>query len=371
MPILHSPGVMMPGQLGPMRRVPRAGERCLHAHHVVDRNSLGDAHHELDAGIGRFEDRVGGERRRHVDHAGGGAGLLDGIRHRVEHRQVEVLFAATARRDAADHLGAVLDALLGVKGALLAGEALADHAGVLVDENAHAYLLTFGGQRDDLARRVGEIGGGRDGERAVRQHFARLSAFVPSRRTTTGTATPTCLTAIITPSAIRSQRTMPPKMLTRMARTFLLDRISLKAAVTRSAVAPPPTSRKLAGLAAVQLDQVHGGHGEPGAVHHAGDVAVERDVVEVVLAGLALDRVFLRRIAQLASAFWRNMAFASMLILASSATRSPLLGDDERVDLEQRGVALQVDAVQRHQDGLELPTCGPLKPSPKASLRHW
>jgi hypothetical protein len=56
------------------------------------------------------------------------------------------------------------------------------------------------------------------------------------------------LTAIITPSAMRSQRTMPPKMLTRIARTFLLERISLNAAVTRSAVAPPPTSRKLAGL---------------------------------------------------------------------------------------------------------------------------
>ena len=128
MPILHSPGVMMPGQLGPMRRVPRAGERGLHAHHVVDRNALGDAHHELDAGIGRLEDRVGRERRRHVDDAGGGAGFFDRIRHGVEHRQVQVLLAAAAGRDAADHLRAVLDALLGVERALLAGEALADDA---------------------------------------------------------------------------------------------------------------------------------------------------------------------------------------------------------------------------------------------------
>src|SRR6185503_18312665 len=37
-------------------------------------------------------------------------------------------------------------------------------------------------------------------------------------------------------------------------------------------------------VAAVQLDQVHGGHRETRAVHHAGDVAVERDVVEVVFA---------------------------------------------------------------------------------------
>src|SRR5690606_34852425 len=38
-------------------------------------------------------------------------------------------------------------------------------------------------------------------------------------------------------------------------------------------------------IAAVQLDDVHGGHGETGAVHHAGNVPVERDVVEAVLMG--------------------------------------------------------------------------------------
>ncbi len=41
--------------------------------------------------------------------------------------------AAFAGRDAADHLGAVGDGLLGVEGALSAGDALADDLGVLVD----------------------------------------------------------------------------------------------------------------------------------------------------------------------------------------------------------------------------------------------
>jgi hypothetical protein len=41
--------------------------------------------------------------------------------------------AALAGRDAADQVGAVGDGLLGVEGALLAGEALADDLGVLVD----------------------------------------------------------------------------------------------------------------------------------------------------------------------------------------------------------------------------------------------
>src|SRR5947207_2565964 len=50
------------------------------------------------------------------------------------------------------------------------------------------------------------------------------------------------------PSAMTSQRMMPPKMLTRIASTLGSDRISLNATMTRSRVAPPPTSRKLAGL---------------------------------------------------------------------------------------------------------------------------
>ena len=72
----------------------------------------------------------------------------------------------------------------------------------------------------------------------------------------------------------------------------------LNAAVTFSLVAPPPTSRKFAGLFAVELDDVHRRHGEAGAVDHAADGAVERDVVEVVLGGLDLLGVLLGLVAQ-------------------------------------------------------------------------
>ena len=65
--------------------------------------------------------------------------------------------------------------------------------------------------------------------------------------TTTGTLTPTSLTAPITPSAIMSQRTIPPKILMKTALTAVSDRIILNASTTRSLVAPPPTSKKLAG----------------------------------------------------------------------------------------------------------------------------
>jgi succinyl-CoA synthetase beta subunit len=45
-------------------------------------------------------------------------------------------------------------------------------------------------------------------------------AFVPSRRTTTGTSKPSSLTAWTTPFATRSQRTIPPKIFISTALTF-------------------------------------------------------------------------------------------------------------------------------------------------------
>jgi hypothetical protein len=101
------------------------------------------------------------------------------------------------------------------------------------------------------------------------------------------------------PSAMVSQRTMPPKMLTRMALTLEEDRISLKARDTRSAVAPPPTSRKLAGSPPCSLHHVHGRHRQAGAVDHAADVAVQRHVVQADFVGDVLALVFLTGIAQL------------------------------------------------------------------------
>src|SRR5215212_492232 len=49
--------------------------------------------------------------------------------------------------------------------------------------------------------------------------------------------------------------------------------------------------QEVGGLAARELDDVHRGHGEPRAVDHAGDVAVELDVVEVELRSLYFERL--------------------------------------------------------------------------------
>lgn len=47
-------------------------------------------------------------------------------------------------------------------------------------------------------------------------------------------------------------------------------------------------------LSPVQLDDVHGCHGQPGAIDEAANVPVQLDVVERVLGGLHLPGVGLR-----------------------------------------------------------------------------
>src|SRR6478609_3397014 len=84
----------------------------------------------------------------------------------------------------------------------------------------------------------------RDGRK---EKQASLDDAVTSRRTTSGTLMAISRAAATTPSAMMSQRMMPPKMLTRMPFTLGSDRMILKAAATFSLDALPPTSRKLAG----------------------------------------------------------------------------------------------------------------------------
>ena len=64
--------------------------------------------------------------------------------------------------------------------------------------------------------------------------------------------------------------------------------------------------------------------------------------------------IFLRRIAQRRQLLLAEHRVRVDVDLGVERDELAGLGDDERVDLEQRGIALEVDAVQRHQDGLEL-----------------
>src|SRR6202007_412580 len=55
-------------------------------------------------------------------------------------------------------------------------------------------------------------------------------------------------------------------------------------------------SRRAPGI----LDDVHRSHSETGAVHHASHAAVELDVIQSILRGFHLERIFLIDVAQFA-----------------------------------------------------------------------
>src|SRR4029077_346663 len=157
----------------------------------------------------------------------------------------------------------------------LAGDALGHHPRVLVDEDAHFFFfaflafLAFFAFLTTLFLGLG-LGFGfgfgfpftaataffpaspmLSAEMIGRPESFRIflprSSLVPFMRTMSGTLSLTSRAAETMPVAMVSHFMMPPKMLTRIAFTFLFDSMILNAAVTRSAVAPPPTSRKLAG----------------------------------------------------------------------------------------------------------------------------
>ena len=92
--------------------------------------------------------------------------------------------------------------------------------------------------------------------------------------------------------------------------------------------------------AAVQLDDVHGRHRQPGAVDHAADVAVELDVVELVPAGLDLVRVLLVEVAQLDHPRLAVERVAVEVHLGVERDQLAVLGHDQRIDLDQAGVEL-------------------------------
>ena len=132
-PILQTPGTIRPRQLGPMIRAPSHVRQLDHLGDVAARDALGDDHDQLDPVEDRLEDGVLGEGGgdgddRAVDRA---AVVLDRLGDGVEDRHAVHLAALAAGGDAADHLGAVVEALAGQVDRLAAGDPLDDEGRLL------------------------------------------------------------------------------------------------------------------------------------------------------------------------------------------------------------------------------------------------
>jgi hypothetical protein len=105
--------------------------------------------------------------------------------------------------------------------------------------------------------------------------------------------------------------------------------------------------------AAVQLDQVHGRHRKAGAVHHAADRAVERDVVEIVLRRGRLAGVLLAGIAHRLQVGVPVQRVVVEVDLPVERHQVAVAGHDQRVDLDQAGVLLMEQPGQAEQQPLE------------------
>ena len=93
------------------------------------------------------------------------------------------------------------------------------------------------------------------------------------------------------PRATSSQRVMPPKMLNRMERTFVSERMTSSAATISSACGPAADVQEVRGAASGLGDDVERRHHEPRAVAEDADLAVELDVGHAALARHLLLRI--------------------------------------------------------------------------------
>src|SRR5450756_21798 len=237
------PGAIRPDQQGAFTLHLVTG-----AQHVVYRNTLGDTDHQIDIRLDRLIYRRCRTRWRHIDYRHCRTCCLFGIAHRGNHRDIFEQFACFFRIHSGNEtirsvrIGFAIDS---VELAYLAGHPLRHYSGVFINQNRHyaslAAATTFSAAS---AISLPEMIGRPDSARI----FLPSSTFVPSRRTTSGTLRCTSRAAATTPSAITSHLMMPPKMFTRIALRLGLCSISLNASVTFSLLAPPPTSRKFAGL---------------------------------------------------------------------------------------------------------------------------
>ncbi len=137
--MLHFPGDMTPGQLGPSRRGVRvvALELVEEVRLVLGGDALGDADDEAAARGRGLEDRVGRGLRRDHDERGVRAGRLDGLAHGVVDGDPLDVGPTFARGHAGDHLRPVVAVAQTVEAALAAGQSLDNDFRIFVDEDAH------------------------------------------------------------------------------------------------------------------------------------------------------------------------------------------------------------------------------------------
>ncbi len=246
-------------------------------------------------GVGRFEDGVGGRRRRHEDHRDVGLGIAHRLFDGVEDRDSLDVNPTFAGGDAGDDLGAVFPALLGMEQAASAGDPLDEDFRVFIEQDGHDRSpYPMPSMATMRCGTVAEVVGALHVEPRARQQLLPLFdlAAVHADHDRQGAVD----------LGGRFDDPLGDDVAAHDAAEDV-DEDPLDVAVLendleglgdlfagRSAADVEEVGR----LAAVLIEHVEGRHGQTGAVDHAADVAGQLDVGEVVFAGGDFQRVELR-----------------------------------------------------------------------------
>mmetsp|Transcript_11076 Transcript_11076/g.19946 ORF Transcript_11076/g.19946 Transcript_11076/m.19946 type:complete len:365 (-) Transcript_11076:375-1469(-) len=103
---------------------------------------------------------------------------------------------------------------------------------------------------------------------------------------------------------------------------------------------------KIGGRTPVELDDVHGGHGQASTVHHASDLPIQANVVEVVLGGRHLPGVLLCLILKHKELLLPEGRVVIKPKLGIRRVESAVGGLRHRVHFHQRAVSLHKQLVQ-------------------------
>ena len=143
------------------------------------------------------------------------------------------------------------------------------------------------------------------------------------------------------PRATSSQRVMPPKMLIRTALSFRVRQDDAQRRRHLVGLGAAANIEEIGRAAAKQLDDVHGAHGQPGAVHHAADLAVQLDVRQAVFARLGFLARFFVQVAHFGQVGVPVQRVVVQHNLAVQGHQALVAGDHQGVNFGQGGVGAQ------------------------------
>ncbi len=135
---------------------------------------------------------------------------------------------------------------------------------------------------------------------------------------------------------------------------ILVFQNDLKPLLNHFFAGPPSYIEEVRRFGACQFDDVHGGHGKPGAVHHGAYVAVQTNVVDIVLLGLGIQGIFLPGIIQGLHLLLPDQPVVIKGDLAVYGKGLSFFGEDKRIDLREGAVLSHKEPAQRPHERHEF-----------------